>query len=273
MVQVSAGTRKLSSDDTGVMAGTRAVIEGFFRLTNCPRPAPYQSGRAAGWVCRQGASRLGSGTELVRELYTVMAGNATASTRIPSRANWRREVKAHINPANPSREKQIEKRIAILGQPHWTNQMPTTSGLLTGHERQRNVDLVRDQPRRGYAFIELKDEANTPLYAAMEVLAKGLTFLYSRRNRARLEYNEADNPVLWAEGIHLRVLAPREYYAGYALGWLPALLNDGLAALLDPGVDSELAMDFGFLSWPASFSWPCSERELLGALERLTDPY
>ena len=158
-----------------------------------------------------------------------------------------------IDPDNRSEEKQLEKAMARELGPTWTNQMPTASGLVTSGERQRNVDLVHRVGAREFEFIELKVESDTPLYAAFEILKNGMTYLYSRRRRTDLGYRETDHAPLWADVVHLRVLAPESYYDGYDFAWLERFLNMCLARVVEPSVDGALRMDFCFERFPSGF--------------------
>ena len=135
----------------------------------------------------------------------------------------------------------------------WTNQMPTASGLVTSGERQRNIDLAHFRDVREFELIELKVESDTPLFAAIEILKNGITYLYSRRHREELGYRESDQAPLWADVIHLRVLAPTGYFHGYNFGWLERFLNRSLAALVDPMLDGSLRIDFSFERFSRSF--------------------
>jgi hypothetical protein len=165
-----------------------------------------------------------------------------------------------ISANNRSPEKRLEKAIAQdLGE-EWTNQMPTASGLVTSGERQRNIDLVFRRDLREFEFIELKVGSDTPLFAAIEILKNGMTYLFSRRHRDRLGYRERDQSPLWADVVHLQVLAPVDYFYEYNFGWLERFLNRSLAALLDPTLDGSLHMDFRFERFSRSF-----EREARGA--------
>jgi hypothetical protein len=255
------------------LTGTDAIVRAFFHL---PSPVTLRTAPAARIVVANGREALGSGPDLVRELFATVQRNARDSSRVPSTKNWRWEKQLDINPDNPSREKQLEKRVATVGGPMWANQIPTSSGLITSGERHRNIDLAHELPRPDYEFIELKEGSDTPFYAALEILASGLIFLYSRRHRSELGYREAANPLLWAETVHLRVLAPMAYYEPWPLGWLAPLLTEGLCALIDPEYDAGLAMDFGFDSWPRSFHWRRGEKhdeELIAALSARGEAY
>ena len=123
-----------------------------------------------------------------------------------------------ISKNNPSLEKQLEKAIVRDLDEEWTNQMPTASGLVTSGERQRNIDLAHFRGMREFELIELKVESDTPLFAAIEILKNGITYLFSRRHRERLGYRESDQAPLWADVIHLRVLRRPGIFMGITLG-------------------------------------------------------
>ena len=104
-----------------------------------------------------------------------------------------------------------------------------------------------------FELLELKVESDTPLFAAIEIINNGLTYLFSRRHRDRLGYRERDQAPLWADGIRFRVLAPAQYYYGYDFGWLEQFMNRSLAALVDPLIDGSLSVNFGFERFSRSF--------------------
>jgi hypothetical protein len=67
-----------------------------------------------------------------------------------------------------------------------------------------------------YELIELKVESNTPLYAAMEILQNAVLYIFYRERKKELEGEVAEpKDILRATVIHLRVLAPCNYYEGY----------------------------------------------------------
>jgi hypothetical protein len=193
-------------------------------------------------------------------LYSLVEQSGLGSSRRPSQENWRLKKMPAISANNRSPEKRLEKAIVQDLGDEWTNQMPTASGLVTSGERQRNIDLVHRRNLREFEFIELKVESDTPLFAAMEILKNGMTYLYSRRHRDRLGYQESKHAPLWADVVHLRVLAPIGYFHRYNLGWLERFLNQSLGALVDPMLDGSLHMDFGFERFSRSF-----ERDVRGA--------
>ena len=156
--------------------------------------------------------------------------------------------KTNINPNNPSRETRLEREIVQLDQNAWFNQIPVASGVLGSREDKRcAVDLIHHYRtptgKEHYALIELKVESDTPLYAAFEVLRYGLLYLVSRSSKLE-DYSPKRLPLFAADGIHLRVLAPRKFYEGSKLGWLEQSLSQGVNIFARK---FEIEMDFAFL--------------------------
>ena len=234
------------SKPDSIFSGVDAFIDKFFGIEDVGSSAPHHKFKTS-------ALRLsgvdGSGFDVASfssDLYSFVERSGLDSTRIPSQKNWRLRKMPAISAKNRSPEKRLEKAIAQdLGE-EWTNQMPTASGIVTSGERQRNIDLVYRREEREFELIELKVGSDTPLFAAMEILKNGITYLYSRRHREKLGYRESDHAPLWADVIHLRVLAPTGYFHGYNFEWLERFLNEALAALVDPDLDGSLRMDFSF---------------------------
>lgn len=187
----------------------------------------------------------------------------------PSAENWRLERRPHIAARNTSPEKTLEKVIA-RDEP-WYNQVPTASGLYDHRsDKLRNLDLVRRLSETSYACIELKVGSNTPLEAALELLTYAALYLIARRRYSETELQT--KPLLRADRIEWRVLAPRVYFG-------PGLDYGRLAGRLSTGLEQQTraaglncAMDFAFLSFPQTFVWPCPDADLqqaLGALDRV----
>lgn len=236
----------------GIFAGVDDFIDRSLGIDGVGSAPHHRHRRSALQLSRAPVAGLDP-WPFVAQLYATVEGNGLRSVRTPSVENWRVRKMTDVGPNNPSEEKQLEKAMACDLGPAWTNQMPTASGLVTSGERQRNVDLVRRVGAREFEFIELKVGSDTPLYAAFEILKNGLTYLYSRRRRTDLGYCESDHAPLWADVVHLRVLAPESYYDGYDFAWLEPFLNAGLARAVDPTVDGALRMDFCFEHFPAEF--------------------
>ena len=109
-----------------------------------------------------------------------------------------------------------------------------------------------DTPFQVPPFDIIKPEHFIPAYekgmeeqkAAIEVLIYGLLFVWSKRNLEALEYDPSVQPVLSAERVHLKVLAPRTFYRGYQLSEFGNSLDNCLGLFSS---ESDLDMDFYFL--------------------------
>ncbi|MEP6967163.1 MAG: hypothetical protein ABI906_03705, partial [Pseudomonadota bacterium] len=151
----------------GLFAGIDDIVERHLGITDIGTRPPRARTRSACFRLSHRALSASDATTLIEELLERIEGNWAASTRNPSKENWRFDKQLRIADHNPSREKTLEKSISRVGGEAWANQMPTASGLMTStHDRQRNVDLVQRLTSDRFAFIELKVASDTPLYAA-----------------------------------------------------------------------------------------------------------
>lgn len=150
-----------------------------------------------------------------------------------AKSNWELRRALEIRKSNPSREKQLEKRVAKLSASYeagvrdcgplkgWFNQVPAASGYFESRQNRKNsIDLVHEtKPEKEYAFIELKLDPNSgwPFYATFEILSCGFLYLFTRSNASLRERfkspKEKQDGVLKAEKIRLIVLAPESYYS------------------------------------------------------------
>lgn len=147
------------------------------------------------------------------------------------------------------------------------NQMPVGSGLLKLPEKEkrdtdcgrldkrRAIDLVYKVASRHYEFLELKvtrnDGSKDSLKdAALEILAYGLLYLFSRKNKSDLGYDGPRYEVLDASHIGLRVVAQRGYFENQKRSHkdFPVdAVNAALKTYIDGmPVFNGLKMDFGF---------------------------
>lgn len=189
--------------------------------------------------------------------------------RNASKQNWRFVPRPKFDEDNPSLEVTLERRIIQSSDESWANQIPTSSGL-TGpnFDKARNIDLVHKLGSGQCEFIELKVNSDTPFYAAMEILTYGCLYLFSCQHRDELGYDNSKE-LLNLSSIHLRVLAPRLYYAPdrhqpgrlYNLKWLEELVNDGLRQYVEGLAYLDLTMDFRFDAFPADFTWTPSRED------------
>lgn len=201
------------------------------------------------------------GHDLVKKIYDQIALNWGQASRTPSVQNWRWEKQPKIEARNRSPEVRLEKAIVKISSDtwpevtRWVNQVPTSSGLLNStSDRKRAIDLVyKDEGAdpNSYHFIELKVRSNNPVFAAMESLVYGILYLVARDRRDMKPYTQASNPLLWAEGIRLIVLAPKPYYDGYfGLARLEETVDEGLVRFL---AGRGFPMGFEFQMFPSDF--------------------
>jgi len=155
-----------------------------------------------------------------------------------STENWRES-----SPTQPhddrKQEREFEHLLVSAGendvQWSWWNQMPIASGLVEHRaDRTRAIDLVcknKANPLH-YRLIELKvnRDAGASLSALMEILRYGLVYFVLRKNRgeAWLKGISLEQPIFKASFIELCVLAPKNYYKDYNLGWLESGLKNAL---------------------------------------------
>ncbi len=138
----------------------------------------------------------------------------------------------------------MAKAFKIAGGSDWANQVPVASGVVrSSAERRRAIDLVHKRDEGHYEFIELKIASDTPLYAALEIISYVGVWLLSRNG-------ECGKPLLEAERIDARVLAPAAYYAPFSLGPLEQRLNKELH---EYGARFGTALSFGFELLPDGF--------------------
>lgn len=158
-------------------------------------------------------------------------------------SNWRWNTAHGTSPKNASPEVLLEHRVVELGRSAWARQMATASGVnrrADGRRSPRNrkhpIDLVHYFPdTQSLLFVELKVEANNPLYAIFEVLGYGLAYLHARNSLSAAM--RGDPNIMSAKTVELLVLGPRAWYSfrtrsgrteSYDFRGLLHCLNDGL---------------------------------------------
>lgn len=158
--------------------------------------------------------------KLLEAAYQRLVLNLQMSPRFltsgPSAENWRFSKQLGDSPDNKSPEVTHERAIARLTGVEWANQIPAASGLWNSTaDKRRAVDLVHRREDGCFELIELKVESDTPLRAAVEVIQYGLLYALARAHYGERE--RASKELLQAKIVHLRVLAPSEYYVPYQL--------------------------------------------------------
>lgn len=205
-------------------------------------PVPYFDGKA---------------NALIRKMYEKIESNLNAD-RSPSKKNWclRKSYAKTGESKAKNRDKKIEVKLErkIVTIPDgWFNQVPTASGLVNKHSDKRgSIDLVHRCDGSSYEFIELKVRSDNPLFAAMEILQYGILYILARTNKQVKDVGE-DKKLLKAKAIHLKVLAPTNYYKEFKLEWLESGINDGLKHFLVE-TNCGFLMDFEFEAFPSCFS-------------------
>ena len=184
-----------------------------------------------------------------------------------STENWRCKGSVHYDRERRGQEVILEREIVKAMPRHtWHNNVPTSSGLCSpSHDKARNIDLVYAESPLAYTFYELKWDVNTPVFAAIEIIYRGILNVFTRLNRVEMGYGGIDMPMLTVPELHLRVLAPAEYYASPTidLRWLEVKLNRGLEAFARSQVEAGLRMDFMFDAFPAGFGPPFGSSDMV----------
>jgi len=196
---------------------------------------------------------------LIEDIFQKIQSNLSVESRSNENWRWVKNCAKKDNDGEKAvrREKKLEVRLEreiIKISKDWVNQVPTASGLLAVRSGNTgSIDLVHRCDDDSYEFIELKVTANNPLYAAMAILQYGILYMLAKHTMNAQEKKE----LLQAKVIHLKVLAPMEYYKRFKLDWLEKEINNGLTVFLkkkQSGFLMNLKMDFRFEAFPKCFS-------------------
>jgi len=238
-----------------ILEGVGEIIDEAFSLNDCKigKSPHYRHIKSCKRISVNPVQKF-DGEKLCTSILKKIKSNRV-ETRSPSLENWRVESQKYIHSGNGSPEVKLERAIVNLPDNNkWINAVPTSSGLVNGRaDKKRNIDLIYDCGEKSFEFIELKVESNTPLYAAMEILQYGILYVFTRVNKQLSSAAKSDK-LLTAETIHLRVLAPSNYYKDYELGWLELKICNGLTSFLNNlKLDTQWQMDFRFDAFPSNF--------------------
>jgi hypothetical protein len=226
------------------------------------QPKPKYASKTAAIDLSAKGGPLGTTSEanlLVDLLNRIQTNWEQGGCHAPSSETWEPGKEEWLSPGNKSHEVVLERLIVRLLNEHWTNQVPTCSGLIPGAgEGKRSIDLVHNCGGGEYEFIELKFKdgtdgvhgSNNPVDAAWEILGYGLLYAHARRNGLRKE-----SPLMKASKIHLVVLAPAGWYLEasdkpYQFRWLEDRIN---AWLRDETFSKLVKMDFQFQQFTKEF--------------------
>lgn len=176
------------------------------------------------------------GKQTVRRLFDSLASEGWKET--PG-SNWIwREKHSKPSANNVSQEVLLEHKIVESGDQRWTRQISTASGVdkekdgkRTRANRRRSIDLVYDQGKGVFSFVELKVGSDSPIYALFEILGYGLAYWHSRQEK--VNHHPDASRLMQAEKIDLVVLGPESWYRDTSPGMatLVEQLNHGLAVL------------------------------------------
>ncbi len=252
------------SDPLDIFDGVDEVIDETLGVLEVGDGSPHYRHRTSLKRLSQPPKDLDPGA-LVGEIYSIIEQNwmvaRSRCPREPSVENWRFTRETGMSERAPHREVVLEKTIARDAGTEWANQVPVASGLIDSVSNKRNaIDLVHRARAGVYEFIELKTTDNTALFAAFEILRYGLVYGLTRLNMGVLGAKAQSDNVLDAREIHLRVLAPTEYYKDAELAWLEAAINCGLKTWTSSRPDLDLVMSFRFDAFPEDFEWTKATR-------------
>ncbi len=257
-----------------IFDGTDALIDDWLGLRFKAKPPLYE--KTTAWK-KCSASETRDGCVFVRSFLCIVDKNCR-DRRLPgpaSKKNWRFQHAPNFVSANTG-ETPLERKL-VRGAPNsLANQIPVASGVCSADERRNTIDLAEQCGPNEYTFFELKVGSDTPLYAAMELLGYAACYIAARRKMADLGYNAPEKQLLAATVVHLRVLAPQNYYRvgqrGYpCLRWLQAKINTGLACVHE--YVEGLHMDFGFEAFPENFALESDSDTLRECLRRRVSAY
>lgn len=251
--------------------GIDEIIDRHFKITDIGKPPHYQRKSSCLHLSSEGQPDGFDSEQMFFEMLGCLEKNWAISPRRtyanPSDENWRFQKQLHISKKNTSQEKILEKEIAKIASENWVNQVPTASGLWDRKsDKHRNIDLVHRLVPKQYEFIELKVASDNPLKAAMEILLYGILYILSR-----IHYDteqKQTKELLQAETIHLRILAPFEFYNEYNLGWLETTLNSGLKSFISNIDKVKCDMDFQFETFPEDFDVKTIQNKCLDAIHK-----
>jgi len=213
-----------------------------------------------------------NGERLMWDLYGQISMNWSGGPCV-GQENWRFEKQLNLGPNNLNQEVTLERTITLITDENWVNQVPIASGVDdTGSHYA--IDLLHRSGSQ-FTFIELKVEANHPLYAAIQIIQYGLVYVFSRIHADQLGYQMMNTALLRAGEVRLQVLAPATYYNPPAsIAWLLQLensLNTGLEQFARKVL--QIPMGFMFRVFPTDFLWvpaqhmePEVRKDLLWAL-------
>jgi hypothetical protein len=258
----------------GILCGTDQIIDRHLLGSNHDPKRSFRHKRVALDLIKspQGFQAQAMLKELVEQ---IRLNPKKQEDQGQSSENWREEQKPEYHPKNESDETRLERNIVKALKKaerfDWWNQMPIVSGLAGKHaDRRRAIDLVhrRTGHESHYYFVELKVDSDTPLFALMEIVLYGLVYLVLRK----VPEVSKGAKMFAAQDIGLRVLAPKEYFKRFALGWLERELNEALPKIVEEFDFGEQFRMTVSSHWPSNLKiWDdgilANDSDLLSCLE------
>lgn len=199
------------------------------------------------------------GRSIVRSLYDEMADKGWTNKE---GKNWHWREDANVRIPEKGKEVRLERIVAASRNGkgmEWTWQMSTSSGIEKRHpddkhnasNKRRSVDLVRchGSDNDSFSFVELKVDADNPLYALFEILGYALAYLHARRGGRT---GTGIHNVMQAKHIRLVVLGPKCWYRynkddpsspQFDLQWMADELAKGLNDLPKPRPEFSIAFE------------------------------
>ena len=190
---------------------------------------------------------------LIKEVYNTLGSNYCGAVTSPSQKLWACRHATKITADNPSREKMLEKAVALLAQNGhmggWFNQCPVASGIIDpAADKKRAVDLVHVSDTAA-SLIELKwGESNTPAYALFEILEYGLAYLFTRAHQQA--FGLAGRPVMGVRHVTLEVVAPPAFFARNDQRDIFARMNTALADFVQTQTHGTWSMSLEASAFP-----------------------
>lgn len=259
-------------NNDGILSGCDEIVDKFFGVAEGGKAKRYRTKTT--FLCPDLEKRTDDARKLLRFLDERIEKNWKARKRCeaPSKENWRWEARPKYALDRKGLEVKLEREIVKAMSeesqgdlPCWVNAVPTASGLYDSvHDRVRNVDLAYSPGPKECTLFELKWDADTPVFAAIEVLYRGLLAVFTRVHLREKPELVQPRPMLTCDNLHLRVLAPFLYYDKYYdnrrvdkrrvnLTWLEKKLCLGLEEYSQTKAGAAPKMDFGFEMFPEEF--------------------
>ena len=268
--------------EQGILKGTGDILDAFFGVQEPGKQERYKTRTT--FTSSKLKDRTGDFHILLPELMSQIEYNWKHSTYIksPGKKNWvLRQRPRYIDTGLP-REIVLERKI-VTAVPNWFNQTPTCSGFCgKALDKHRQIDLVEKVGQTEYGFYELKwatpsttAPKDTPLYAAIEVLFRGLLYIFTRRYLQDMKYAAEQLQMFQASTIQLRVLAPFAFYQHLPfidLTWMETRLDNAVRAYAKDTFP-KLEMSFIFEMFPQDFGWPFTEDSVRKAVAGKTPAY